>query len=126
MRKVFFVFLKVSSLILAVLSMSVQAGAVTTQTATRVTSIQMYQDSSGTTNGFVYFTVENNGTRSALPSCTTNATAWFVNNAADRETEKAQVSLLMMAYSQGRPIYIQGRSNCKSGIELAEYIWVSN
>jgi len=93
------------------------------QYAARITILRGYQTyPNQTADGVMYFMLENNGTRGALPTCATSGLWWMVKVTGDRQSESKQASMLMMAYAQGLPIYVYGSGQCASGNEVVSDI----
>ncbi len=89
------------------------------QYAARITILRSYQTyPNQTSDGMMYFMLENNGTRGPLPACATSGSWWIVKTTGDRQSESKQASMLMMAYAQGLPIYAYGSGQCANGNEV--------
>jgi hypothetical protein len=108
---------RISSFILIFLSSFTFSSS---QYTARITSFNTSDHSGG--SSLTYFVLENNGTRTT----TTCTYSYWVVNTDNMDEYKTQVSLLLTAFSQNKPINIVGTGNCNSGGEIADYIWVTN
>src|SRR5690606_12912369 len=81
-----------------------------TQQSGRIKHIGSTQHLNGV-NQYTYFELEDNGTRSSLPSCANNAKHWIINE-KDPDIAKHQISIILMAKAQGRMLYVEGNNAC--------------
>ncbi|MES2206726.1 MAG: hypothetical protein V4525_08020 [Pseudomonadota bacterium] len=110
---------------LLMIMVSYQTNA-SSQYSSRITSLHTVQNSDG--SSLTYFALDTSNPRSTLPACTSNP-IWVINtSSAMSDIAKSQVSLLLMAFSMGRPINVIGMGVCNfyPGIETASDIWVTN
>lgn len=101
----------ITSLATAFIGLTATIAAGSNQYFARISQLHAYQNGAGQP-GVVYFALENNGTRGTLPACVTDGRYVLMNN-ADNEVAKSQVGLLIMAFSQGRPITVWGSGVCQ-------------
>jgi hypothetical protein len=99
--------------LILILALSPLLTFASTQVSVRILYLNFAADNG---SGVIYVTTENTTTRTTVPTCaSSNTNVWVFQNYNNSDIFKAQISALLAAYSQNKPVTFFGSGTCAAG-----------